>query len=38
MTFDAELEIGTVIDQLVDPIGTSADDTTYFDLRIDGRE
>jgi hypothetical protein len=37
MTFDVQLRIGTVIDQLVHPIDGSADDTTYFELRIEGR-
>lgn len=36
-TFDVELRVGTVIDQLVHPIGGSADDTTRFELRIEGR-
>ena len=36
-TFDVQLRIGTVIDQLVHPIVSSADDTTYFDLQIEGR-
>jgi hypothetical protein len=37
MTFDVQLRVGTVIDQLVHPIGSSADDTTYFELRVEGR-
>jgi len=37
MTFEVELRVGTVIDQLVHPIESSADDTTYFDLKVEGR-
>jgi hypothetical protein len=32
-----ELSVGMVIDQLVHPIDSSADDTTYFTIRIEGR-
>lgn len=35
--FDLQLEVGTVVEQLVHPIVSSADDTTYFDLRVEGR-
>ncbi|MDD9937983.1 MAG: hypothetical protein OXT09_30510 [Myxococcales bacterium] len=39
--FTEELEIdlreGSIVDQLVHPIGTSADDTTYFNVSIRGR-
>lgn len=37
MSFDVELEVGTMIEQLVHPIDSSADDTTLFDLRVEGR-
>lgn len=36
-SFEVQLEVGTVIEQLVHPIVSSADDTTYFDLRVEGR-
>jgi hypothetical protein len=36
-TMPIELHLGMVIDQLVHPIETSADDTTYFTIRIEGR-
>ena len=36
-TMAIELHAGMVIDQLVHPLGDSADDTTYFTIRIEGR-
>jgi len=36
-SFDVELEVGSLVEQLVHPIVSSADDTTYFDLRVEGR-
>jgi hypothetical protein len=36
-SFDVQLEVGTLIEQLVHPIVSSSDDTTYFDLRVEGR-
>jgi len=36
-TMPIELAIGMVIDQLVHPLAGSADDTTYFTIRIEGR-
>jgi hypothetical protein len=37
ITLELELRVGTVIDMLVHPIVTSAADTTYFELRVEGR-
>jgi hypothetical protein len=34
---DVELRVGTLVDQLVHPIGDSADDMTYFRIAIEGR-
>jgi hypothetical protein len=36
-TMAIELAVGMVIDQLVHPLADSADDTTYFTIRIEGR-
>jgi len=36
-TMPIELAVGMVIDQLVHPLAGSADDTTYFTIRIEGR-
>ena len=35
-TLDVELEQGTMIEQLLHPIGDSGDDTTYFSIKIEG--
>ena len=37
VTMPVELHVGMVIDQLVHPLADSADDTTYFTIRIEGR-
>ena len=37
VTMPVELHVGMVIDQLVHPLEHSADDTTYFAVRIEGR-
>ena len=36
VTLDVELAVGTVVEQLVHPLKSSADDTTYFEMRIEG--
>ena len=36
-TMTIELAVGMVVDQLVHPLDSSADDTTYFTIRIEGR-
>jgi hypothetical protein len=36
-SIEVELELGMRIDQLVHPLDTSADDTTFFEIRIEGR-
>jgi hypothetical protein len=36
-TLEVELHVGTLIEQIVHPIGSSADDTTYFAIVVEGR-
>ena len=35
-SMQVELAVGMVFDQLVHPLGNSADDTTYFTIRLEG--